>query len=196
MVATCTPSDPAMRAWTEQKVKYRSGAKPLAKLMPVYHKSPKGILPKFQFLFHLWLLRIYRFRGFHGEMSQFPSPYAKCQSFFLCLNIFMNGASILVRTSCYRNTMTQRLWLIFVLVAIWGSSLVHDDVIKWKHFPRYWPFVRGIHRSPVNSLHKGQWGGAAMFSLIYVWINSCNVINNRKAGDLRRYRAHRDFIVM
>ena len=27
---------------------------------------------------------------------------------------------------------------------------VHDDVIKWKHFPRYWPFVRGIHRSPVN----------------------------------------------
>ena len=33
----------------------------------------------------------------------------------------------------------------------------HDDVIKWKHFPRYWPFVRGIHRSPVNSPHKGQW---------------------------------------
>ena len=23
----------------------------------------------------------------------------------------------------------------------------YDDVIKWKHFPRYWPFVRGIHRS-------------------------------------------------
>ena len=22
----------------------------------------------------------------------------------------------------------------------------HDDVIKWKHFPRYWPFVRGIPR--------------------------------------------------
>ena len=37
----------------------------------------------------------------------------------------------------------------------------HDDVIKWKHFPRYyWPFVRGIHRSPVNSPHKGQWRGA------------------------------------
>ena len=42
----------------------------------------------------------------------------------------------------------------------------HDDVIKWKHFPRYWPFVRGIHRSPVNSPHKGQWRGALMFSLI------------------------------
>ena len=39
----------------------------------------------------------------------------------------------------------------------------HDDAIKWKHFPRYWPFVRGIHRSPVNSPHKGQWRGALMF---------------------------------
>ena len=46
----------------------------------------------------------------------------------------------------------------------------HDDVIKRKHFPRYWPFVRGIHRSPVNSPHKGQWRGALMLSLICAWI--------------------------
>ena len=32
----------------------------------------------------------------------------------------------------------------------------HDDVIKWKHFPRYWPFVRGIHRSPQNSTSKSR----------------------------------------
>ena len=36
----------------------------------------------------------------------------------------------------------------------------HDDVIKWKHFPRYWLFVRGIHRSLVNSPHKGRCRGA------------------------------------
>ena len=30
---------------------------------------------------------------------------------------------------------------------------LHDDVIKWKHFPRYWPLVREIHRSSVNSPH-------------------------------------------
>ena len=30
------------------------------------------------------------------------------------------------------------------------GSLTHDDVIKWKHFPRYWLFVRGIHRPTVN----------------------------------------------
>ena len=40
-----------------------------------------------------------------------------------------------------------------------------DDVIKWKHFPRYWPVVRGIHRWPVNSPHKGQWRRALMFDL-------------------------------
>ena len=28
-----------------------------------------------------------------------------------------------------------------------GCKYRHDDVIKWKHFPRYWPFERGIHRS-------------------------------------------------
>ena len=70
----------------------------------------------------------------------------------------------------------------------------HDDVIKWKHFPRNWSFVRGIHRSQVNSPHKGQWRAALMFSLIYAWINGW--VNNREAGDLRRYRAHYDVIVM
>ena len=68
----------------------------------------------------------------------------------------------------------------------------------WRHkmecFPRYWPFVRGIHRSPVNSLHKGQWRGALMFSLICAWI--IGWVNNRKAGDLRRHRAHYDVTVM
>ena len=39
----------------------------------------------------------------------------------------------------------------------------HKDVIKWKHFPRYWPFVRGIHRWPVDSSHKSQWRGALVF---------------------------------
>ena len=68
-------------------------------------------------------------------------------------------------------------------------SVEHGDVIKCKHFPRYWPFVRGIHRS-----HKGQWRGALMLSLICAWINGW--VNNRETGDLRRHRAHYDVIVM
>ena len=53
--------------------------------------------------------------------------------------------------------------------------------------------VRGIHRSPVNSPHRGQWCGALMFSLICAWISGW--VNNREAGVLRRHRAHHDVTV-
>ena len=72
--------------------------------------------------------------------------------------------------------------------------VLHDDVIKWKHFPRYWPIVLGFfHRSPVNSPHKGQWRGALMISLICARINSW--VNNGEVGDLRHHRGHYDVIV-
>ena len=73
-------------------------------------------------------------------------------------------------------------------------ALQYDDVIKWKYYPRYWPFVRGIHWSQVVSPDKGQWGGALIFSLTFAWTNSWT--NNRNAGDLRRHRAHYDVNVM
>ena len=78
-----------------------------------------------------------------------------------------------------------------VNIVVW---CVHDDVINWKHFPCYWPFVRGINRSPVNSPHKGQWREALMFLLSTPWINGW--VNNRKAGDLGRHRAHYDVTIM
>ena len=68
--------------------------------------------------------------------------------------------------------------------------MYHDDVIKWKPFLRYWPFVRGIHRSPMDSPHKGQWRGALMFSLICAWTNGWT--NNRDDGDLIRHHTHYD----
>ena len=64
----------------------------------------------------------------------------------------------------------------------------HDDVIRWKHFPRYWPFVRGIDRSSVNSPHTDLLLGALMCSSICVGINSW--VSNSDAGDFRRRRAH------
>ena len=73
-------------------------------------------------------------------------------------------------------------------------TAIHDDVIKWKHYLRYWPFVRGIHRPTVNSLHKGQWRRALMFSLICSWVNGW--VNNREAGDLRRHYGHYDVTAM
>ena len=74
------------------------------------------------------------------------------------------------------------------------DSVLHDDIIKWEHFPRYWPFVRGIRRSPVNSPHKDQWRGALMFSFISALINAW--VNNREAGDSRLHRDHYAVIVM
>ena len=67
------------------------------------------------------------------------------------------------------------------------TSIQHDDVIKWKHFPRYWPFVREF----IGHLWIPR---ALTFSLICAWINGW--VNNRKDGDLRRHAAHNDVTVM
>ena len=79
----------------------------------------------------------------------------------------------------------------------WTNAWIGTIPEPWwrhQHFSRYWPFVRGIHRSTVNPPHKGQWRGALMFSLICVRINDW--VNNREAGDLRCHCTHYDVIVM
>ena len=75
-----------------------------------------------------------------------------------------------------------------------GFYLYHDDVIKSKHFPCYWPFMWGFHRSPVNCPKKSQWRGSLMCSLICAWTNAW--INNQDDGYLRRHRAHYEVTVM
>ena len=109
---------------------------------------------------------------------------------FVCFHL-MTSSWLLVMSPPTDNTITTKH------TKTWAYSWAfyqHDDVIKWKNFPRSWPFVRGIHRSPVNSPHKGQWRRALMFCLICSWINGS--VNNRVAGDLRRHRAHYDVTVM
>ena len=64
----------------------------------------------------------------------------------------------------------------------------HDDVIKWKNFPRNWPFVRGIHRS--------RWIPHTKASLVFSLICARMRINNHDIGDLRRHRGHYDVNVM
>ena len=114
-----------------------------------------------------------------------------------CIFKFINPAFALLSTTTswaqVKSNWGNINWLTTILISS-SSPWFHDDVIKWKHFPRYWPFVPGIHRSPVNSPHKGQWRGALMFSLIYVWINGS--VNNGEAGDLRRHRAHYEVTVL
>ena len=68
--------------------------------------------------------------------------------------------------------MTSSNVNIFCVTGPLCGELTDDRWIPRTHFPRHWPFVRGIHRWPMNSPHKGQWRGALMFSLIFTWINS------------------------
>ena len=66
----------------------------------------------------------------------------------------------------------------------WGRWSETQSSPLWRHsndFPRYWPFVWGIHRSPSNSLHKGQSREALMFPMMCTWTNGW--VNNRDAGD-------------
>ena len=68
----------------------------------------------------------------------------------------------------------------------------------WRHqmetFSALLAICAGNSPVPVNSSRKGQWRGALMFTLIWAPINGW--VNNCEAGELRRYRAHYDVIVM
>ena len=113
---------------------------------------------------------------FYGHMLyiRFSSTHRPVKGFF---------RDVVINRSVY-TVLTQDLYL------QGDKPPYHDDVIKWKNFPRYWPFVRVIHRSPVNSPYKGQWRGALMFSLICAEINDW--VNDGKADDVRRNRVHYD----
>ena len=88
---------------------------------------------------------------------------------------------------------------IFVSYLHGCSNVVDDSMITSPngnicHFPRYWPLVRGIHRSSVNYPHKGQWRGASVFPLTCAWINGW--VNKRVSVDLGRHGTHCDVIIM
>ena len=109
-------------------------------------------------------------------------------------NIVCEKGAILSRGR-WVNNWPSALWgLNKMAVMLQMTFCTHDDVIKWKHFPRYWPFVRGIHRSPVNSPTKASdtelWCFLSFVPWINAWVNSC------EAGDLRHHFPYYDVIVM
>ena len=127
--------------------------------------------------------------------GEFPSQSPVMRSFGVFFGLRLNKHLSKQSRRRWFETPSRSLWRHCVPeMTVVCISRNHDDVIKWKHFPHYWPFVRGIHRSPVNSQHKGQWRGALMLSLICVGLKGW--VNNREAGDLRRHTAHCDVIVM
>ena len=87
-------------------------------------------------------------------MILFLSKY-QCHFRFCCCNIYLRGLNPVIYWCRHQLLIIQlpfinSLWLSDAMCGIsYGQYLaqVHDDVIKWDHFPRYWPFVRGIPRS-------------------------------------------------
>ena len=88
-------------------------------------------------------------------------------------------------------------WFLFYLHSLtpFGPWKRHyyDNIMPWKFFPRYWLFCRGIHRSPVDSTHKGPVTRVLIFSVTSAYTNGW--MNHRVAGGLRHYN-NCDVIVM
>ena len=69
----------------------------------------------------------------------------------------------------------------------------HDDVIKWKYFPRYWPLCGEFTGHRWIPLTKAS-GAELWFFLISAWINGW--VNNREVGDMKRHRTNYDVTVI
>ena len=91
--------------------------------------------------------------------------------------------------------------LLFLFIYVCGGHDFYCHIMWWRHqmetFSALLAFVRRIDRSPVNSPHKGQWRGKCFRLMTSSWhmhkticarINAW--VNNRKAGDFTRHRAH------
>ena len=79
----------------------------------------------------------------------------------------------------------KQMCLVKQLIKSLACRFPHDDVFKWKHFQCYWPFVRGIQRSPVGGFPLTKVSDAEL--LICSGTNGW--ANNRDADELRRHRA-------
>ena len=115
---------------------------------------------------------------YHANFSQVETQKFDPHWFYClqwgCNNLFCQECS----WSKFPTTNRLTLELLF-------SDSMYDDVIKREHFPRYWPFVRGIH--------GGFPSQKASDAELWCCLSRTNGwVNNQDAGDLRRHRAHYD----
>ena len=96
-------------------------------------------------------------------------------------------------------TTRSDIWSLIVirinnLLLIGQFFLSHEDVIKWKHFPRYWPLC--VWNSPVTGEFPSQRPVTRSFDVFFERGLDKHRVNNPDAGDLRRHRAHNNVTVM
>ena len=154
----------------------------------------------------------------HCEAGDLRRYRAHCDVILMVV-LFVYAASylpcslLMFSESCLVTNMTTKShWLSRTIVQfsvlcfastwwVWGRQWsrheivynFHDKVIKWKHFSCNRPFLWGIHLWHANSLHKGQWRGTLVFSMICSW--KYGWTNNWNAGDLRSQRPH-DYVTV
>ena len=85
------------------------------------------------------------------------------------INCYLARLLVWILWPCLENT-TSHIWHLVCQYGQRGGIRnywpgQHDDVIKWKHFPRYWPVVRGIHRPRWNPRTKA--GGAEFWCFLW-----------------------------
>ena len=143
-----------------------------------------------------YILKVYH-RYWLRKYELYIYIFRQYQWLLMSSTLMFEVHKISVNTSTSQNVILRSLMGENMITLIQYKRLCHYDNMMTSSnaniFRVTGHFLRGIHWSPVNSPRKGQWCGALMFSLIYVWINGW--INNREAGDLRRYRTHYDIIV-
>ena len=108
----------------------------------------------------------------HGDSKYGSSPVFQqlpcCAYLILCKgNSMVTGGFPSQMAGDAKKVVTSYVFMLWELIhGNLTCAPKHDDPIKWKHFPRYWPFVRGTGRSSVNSPQKAQWRRALMFYLV------------------------------
>ena len=91
--------------------------------------------------------------------------YFETCTVYICTPIYSRILAYWLMLSVLQTTENKLHLILSYPIFSHNNCSPHDDVIKWKHFPRYWPFVRGIHRSPVNSPHK--WSVTQSFDVFF-----------------------------
>ena len=112
-------------------------------------------------LFYPWSCRIMsRNIAVIYTIINFEAYILQCSTVSKTSPTHMLLSSITIISDVYRSFIPNKtifteywftLWITmlprsFENITLVAASFSYNNVIKWKYFPRYWPFVRGIHR--------------------------------------------------
>ena len=161
-----------------------------------------------------WLLRITRSYAFHLTPERSVHIYRLCRVTLWYEFIFVNlkgklrnqvarlrlGEASGQRHSVpcvFRFIQDTHISILFLQRVNANHNWYHfialnDDVIKWKHFPRYWPLGGESTGQRLSPLTKASGAGLWCF----LWSPPNGWGSNWNGGDLRRHRSHDDVRLM